>query len=274
MAAVRLLKISSGLPTENATTDDLTFGSYTVNGGPVLGVNLDMNNGNITDVNLLSFTDPTADGITQTAGLLVADNIMAKERSNTLTTAADILFPTISDSAGQVDALRLPSLAGVPTATPTASGSGFIVFDDTSNKIYVWDGSAWTNDIAATATSSQKTIDSTNFVADASVAIRDVVYISASGAVSPADASAEATARVVGFATNAAAPAAAVNVQMDGVLSGFTGLTVGSQYFLSETAGQVTTTPPTASGSVVVACGYGLTTTKLSILFDIIGVRA
>jgi hypothetical protein len=279
MAQVLLLKINSstGLPTEHGSTaDDVTFASYTVGGGgPVLNANLDMQNGNISDVNLLSFTDPTADGITQTAGLLIADNIMAKERSNSMTTAADILFPTISDSAGQVDAFRLPVLAGTPTATPTASGEGFLVWNSSTNKLYAWDGAAWTNDIAQAASSSQSTIDSTNFVADTSgVSARDAVYVSSAGKVSPADASAESTARTLGFAVGAAVLDAAVSVQMDGVMSGFTGLTAGSRYYLSETAGAITTSVPTTSGAVVQQVGYAVSTTKLGIQIEHLGVRA
>lgn len=278
MAQVLLLKIgSTGLDTEHASgSDDVTFASYTVTGGgPVINANIDMNNGNITDVNLLSFTDPTADGITQTAGLLIVDNVMAKERSNSLTTAADILFPSISDSAGQVDAFRLPQLAGTPTATPTNSGDGYLVFDSNSNKIYAWTGSAWTNDIAAAASSSASTIDSSNFVGDTpGVSARDVVYCSSAGKVSPADANAESTARSIGLAVGAAIADAAVSIQMNGVMAGFTGLTSGAPYYLSETAGGITTTPPTTSGSVVQRVGYAVATTKLAIAIEPGRVRA
>ena len=57
MAQVKLLKIdSNGLPKEMDTAaDDITLNSYTVDGGPVLDVNLDMNNGDISDVNDISF---------------------------------------------------------------------------------------------------------------------------------------------------------------------------------------------------------------------------
>lgn len=275
MAAAKLLKISSnGVPQENATTDDITFGSYTVSGGPVLNANLDMNNGDINDVDFISFTDPTVDGITQTAGALAADNIMAKERGNTLTTAADILFPAIADSAGEVDAFRLPARAGVPSATPTNSGEGYLVWDSSNDRLYAWNGSAWTSAIT-TATSVPAVIDTADYVAiSGGISARDVLYISAAGEVAAADANAEGTSRVIGFATAAAAGAAAASVQSDGVLSGFSSLTAGARYYLSETAGAITATAPTTSGASVVQVGYAASTTKVQILIQQLGIRA
>ena len=85
MAQVKLLKIdANGLPKEMDTAaDDITLNSYTVDGGPVLDLNLDMNNGNISDVNDISFTDPTTDGITNTNGTFAADDIMLAEADTT-----------------------------------------------------------------------------------------------------------------------------------------------------------------------------------------------
>ena len=134
MAQIRVLKISSdGIPLEHSFTDDVTFTSFTVDGGgPVMsGTGIDMNGQDVSDLSDLVFTDPSVGTINQTAGSLIVDNLMAKERSNTLTTAADILFPTVTDSAGQVDIFRLPTIAGAPTATPTTSGEGFLLWDST-----------------------------------------------------------------------------------------------------------------------------------------------
>lgn len=278
MAAIKLLKLGSdGYPVEHTgASDDITFASVTISGSLVASsTGIDMNNKDLTDLNLLSFTDPTTDGITQTAGLLIVDNVMAKERSNSLTTGADILFPTISDSAGQVDALRLPVLAGVPTATPTASSEGFAVWDSSSNKLYIWNGAAWTNDIAAAASSSAVLIDTTTYVADTpGVSARDAVFVSSADKVSPCDANAALSSNVIGFATGAAASTAAVSVQKSGVLAGFTGLTATAPYYLSETAGAITSTPPTTSGATIMQVGFATSTTKLDIGFDFLGRRA
>lgn len=275
MAQVKLLKIASdGVPLEfNSTSDDITLNSFTVQGGgPVLsGTGLDMNNQDVTDVNDLAFNDPTTGTINQTAGSLVIDNIMAKERSNTLTTAADILFPVITDTAGQVDALRLPALAGTPTATPTASGEGFMVWDSTNDNLYVWDGAAWINQ--TTATSASAVINS--YTADEALSARDVVYISAADNVSKAVASNTSASYAIGLTTAAAADTASVNVQSEGVLTGFTGLTAGSRYYLDPTtAGAVTTTVPSGSGKTIVQVGYAKSTTALHIHIEQMGRRA
>ena len=112
MAQIRLLKIATdGVPLEHSLTDEVTFSSFSVNGGgPVLsGTGLDMNNQDVSDVNDLAFNDPSTGTINQTAGALIIDDIMAKDRENLMTTAGGVAFPVIADSAGQVDAFRLPA---------------------------------------------------------------------------------------------------------------------------------------------------------------------
>lgn len=275
MAQVKLLKIASdGVPLEfDSAADDVTLNSYTVQGGgPVLGTTgLDMNNLDIVDVQDLAFNDPSTGTINQTAGSLIVDNIMAKERSNVMTTAADILFPVVSDTAGQVDALRLPTIAGVPTATPTASGEGFIVWDSTNNNMYIWDGSAWDNQSIVSSSNSVQN----SYTAQVTIAARDVVYISSADNVSPADADAVSTSYAIGLAVAGASAAASVLVQENGVMSGFSGLTAGSRYYLSSgTAGTITATTPTGSGHTIVQIGYAKSATALQIQIQNLGRRA
>lgn len=162
----------------------------------------------------------------------------------------------------------------------TPNGTGDLVFDGvkwpqadgTANQILKTNGSAqlsWTDAFAAALD------DGTNFVADTpGVTIRDVVYVSSSGKVSPADASAESTARAIGFATNTAASTVAVTVRMGGCLSGFSGMTAGARQYLSETAGARTETPPTTSGAEVLQVGYAVTAAIMKIQFQHLGVRA
>lgn len=274
MAQVKLLKIASdGVPLEfDSAADDITLASFSVTGGgPSLSATgLDMNNTDITDIQDLVFVAPTTATINQTAGNLIIDNIMAKERSNTLTTAADILFPVVTDTAGQVDALRLPALAGTPTATPTASGEGFMVWDSTGDNLYVWNGSAWINQ--TTATSASAVVNA--YTADEALAARDVVYISAADNVSKASASAAATSYAVGLTTASAADTASVNIQSEGVLTGFSGLTAGSRYYLNTTAGLITSTIPVGTGNTVVQVGYAKSATALHIHIEQLGRRA
>jgi len=275
VAQIKLLKIASdGIPIEfTSSTDEITLLSFAVNGGgPVLsGTGLDLNNQDLSDTKNLLFNDPTTGYINATAGNLIVDNIMAKERSNSLTTAADILFPTISDTAGQVDALRLPSLAGVPSATPTASGEGFIVWDSSNDKLMAWTGSMWL-DVGSSGTAS----DVLNYyTAQVSIAARDVVYISSADNVSPAIADNTSASYAIGFANAAAAPAASVGVKTDGIVTGFAGLTAGSRYYLDDAvAGAIVATAPTGSGKTIVQVGYAKSATALQVQLLQLGRRA
>ncbi len=100
------------------------------------------------------------------------------------------------------------------------------------------------------------------------------VYISAALQVLKASASADATATVIGLASAAAALDATVMIRTDGVFfladwtlaAGTATLTVGADYFLSATAGLLTTTPP-VTGSVVLI-GRAVSTTRLQLTID------
>lgn len=274
MAQVKLLKIDTdGVPVEfTSATDDITLNSFTAGAGPVMSpTGIDMNGQDVTDISDLAFTDPAVGTINQTAGALIVNNIMAKERENLMTTAGGISFPVITDVAGQVDAFRLPALAGAPTATPTTGGEGHAVWDSTNNKLYIWDGAAW--DDQSTVTSANNIDDS--YIAEVNVAARDVVYISSADNVSPAQADGTAAeAQSIGLATAAALATAAVNVRKFGRLAGFTGLTAGARYYLSATAGAITDTAPTGSGNTVVQIGYAKNTTTLDIAIENLGRRS
>lgn len=276
MSQKKLLFVGAdGIPTEhNGTTDDVTFNSYTVQGGgPVLSTTgLDMNNQDVSDVNDLAFNDPTTGTINQTAGNLVIDNIMAKERSNVMTTAGDILFPVITDAVGQVDAFRLPALAGVPTAAPAAGGEGFLVWDSTGDRMFAWNGSAW--DDLSTVQSAQR-LDNL-YTAAATLAAADVVYISAADTVDLADVSGSgAASRVVGVIRTGGAAASTVEVTSDGIANGFSALTVGARYYADPaTPGAVTATTPTGSGNTIVQIGYAKSATEMHLQLAQLGRRA
>jgi len=275
MAQVKLLKIASdGVPLEfDSAADDITLNSFAVQGGgPVLsGTGLDMNGQDVTDISDLVFTDPAVGTVNQTAGSLIVNNIMAKERSNVMTTASDILFPVITDTAGQVDAFRLPAIAGVPSATPTNSGEGYAVWDSTNNKMYIWDGSSW---VDQSTISFAPSVQNSYVAGVGGVAIRDVVYISAADTVLPASASAAGTAQAMGFAVAAAAAAGAVSIQENGVMAGFTGLTAGARYYLNTTAGAVTSTIPSGTGNTIVQVGYAKSATAMHVRIQQLGRRA
>lgn len=271
MAQVLLMKIGTdGLLEEMAAgSDDVTLASYTVTGGgPVLTANLDMNNGNVSDINNISFTDPTTDGIITTDGTHAADSIMMEDSENVLTTAGAVLFPVISDAVGEVDAFRLPALAGAPTATPADGGEGYLVWDSSANTLYAWDGAAW--DDLGTVTQAERICNS--YTSGEILVLGDVCYISAADTASKADAATNYQA--IGLARTGVASAAPVDICSDGVFSGLTGLTAGARYFLGATAGSITTTAPTGSGSRVVQVGFAKSTTAMQLQFAAVGRRA
>lgn len=276
MAQVKLLKIhaTNGIPQEfDSAADDITLLSYTVTGGgPVLsGTGLDMNNQDVSDISDLSFNDPAVSTIigSNANNTIIINDLVGQAKESTFAVGAALLFPTISDTANEVDAFKVPMLAGVPTATPAdaASAAGFLVYDSSGKNLYVWDGALWDN------LESSESVEN-SYTAGENLAARDVVYISAADTVSKADADDDTKSQAIGFATATVLAAAAVVVKTDGVVPGFTGLTAGARYFLSATAGTITVTAPTSSGHNVMQVGFAKSTTALQIRFQFYAKRA
>ena len=93
------------------------------------------------------------------------------------------------------------------------------------------------------------TVLATDFIvsllAGEALAALDAVYIdTADGKLYKCDSNVSTKVAFAGFAQEAASLNAAVNLAHDGHLGGFSGLTIGGEVFLSETAGLVTQTAP------------------------------
>jgi len=203
---------------------------------------------------------------------MAADNIMGKDRENTMVTAAAIAFAAPSDAAGEVDAFRLPALAGVPTATPANGGEGHQIWDSVGNKLYIWDGAAWDN---------QNTVDSTEQVCNlysAAVSIATVphaVFIDGVGIVNGALGSGSTQSRMIGWVTASVATDVLANVCSEGVIGGFTGLTTGSKYWLDDgTSGAITSVIPAGAGNQIIVAGYAKSTTEIHAQIGGVGKRA
>lgn len=96
----------------------------------------------------------------------------------------------------------------------------------------------------------------------------DVVYRVSANSVAKADADAIATAwPIVGITYSSTVAVGATGYfQMDGPMTAvLTGATAGTLYFLSGTAGALTTTVPTAASSVVVQMGHAVNATDFFI---------
>jgi hypothetical protein len=121
----------------------------------------------------------------------------------------------------------------------------------------------------------QAEIVANEYTADEALAACDALYISAANNVSKASASGSgAPSRLMGFAQALAADTDPVFVVSEGLLGGFSGLTAGSRYYLSATAGAITATIPVGTGNTVVQAGYAKSATELQIHIEQLGRRA
>lgn len=274
MAQVKLLLIANdGVPQESQNTDEITFASFSVSGGgPVLsGTGLDMTNQDIINVKNLLFFDPATGYINQTAGNLIIDNIMRTDLDNLMGVSGSVIFPIVPNTGTGLDAFQLPQVSGVPTATPTNSSAGTLVYDYVNGNTYVWTGTQWDN--MNTVAETQAIVDA--YVAGEILLARDAVYISAANTVSKADANNTMKSRLLGFAKSGVASAAPVEVIKFGKLGGFSGMTPGAREYLSPTTpGLITETIPTGNGQTIVQAGYANTNAVLDIQIQQLGRRA
>lgn len=134
---------------------------------------------------------------------------------------------------------------------------------------FVVSGDPWT----PTPPPADSTGDIQEAETDSTVVPGQPLYLKQNGHVDLASAAAIGTARVAGICTKAASTGTSAEYSPDGVVDiadwtaivGTATLTPGATYFLSTTAGRLSTTAPTESGQVVIAVGTALTTTKLAI---------
>jgi hypothetical protein len=109
--------------------------------------------------------------------------------------------------------------------------------------------------------------------ANETINVGQPVYVSAADTVNLADADALNTSHVLGLAVTDATANSAVLVYSDGkversdwtAIVGTANLVAGAVYYLSTTAGQLTTTPPTGDGDHVVRCGVAINATTIDI---------
>lgn len=105
------------------------------------------------------------------------------------------------------------------------------------------------------------------YTCDSGIAVRDAVYLSSDDTVAKADADDETKQPLIGFVVSKPTSTSCI-VKYSGELGGFTGLTIGVNQYLSETPGEITTTAPTASGSIVQKVGFARNSTTLVIFVD------
>ncbi len=107
-----------------------------------------------------------------------------------------------------------------------------------------------------------------NVTCDASVAVGNAVRMNSGGTAINALADSTANANVIGV-VESKSTSVLCNIRVLGVTEGaiFAGLDVTKKYFLSDAvAGTMVTTPPTASGSVILKIGQPFSATALLVL--------
>lgn len=78
-----------------------------------------------------------------------------------------------------------------------------------------------------------------------------------------ADASGGRAKKAIGFVKESVTANNTATIYLDGTISGLTGLTIGADYYLSATAGTVTTTIPTTSNYIAQYVGIAKSATEL-----------
>ncbi len=247
MAQVKLLKInSSGLQEEMDTAaDDITLNTYTA------GTSFDVTSG----VSITS--DITFNAVTDTIAGIQNQNLLDKTADESITGEYDI-------NAGQFV---------LPLQANGSPAEGDVYWDGSSDKLFVYDGSAYV-DVGASG-SADSVIVSYN-AGTSGVTQYDAVYISGADAVDPTDADAIATSEFIGFALTTETVGNPVNVQIAGVVgSALVGATAGQRYFLdTATPGNIVTSAPSGSGDVVYVVGYAKNATDLHIQPTFVGIRS
>ena len=94
--------------------------------------------------------------------------------------------------------------------------------------------------------------------------VGDAVYIYNSGEVRQASALSIGTSNVIGFIIEKPTNITCI-VSIGGIIDDFNSLSIGSQYFLSITLGQISTSIPIGGGRVIAPLGKAITTTGFAI---------
>lgn len=105
--------------------------------------------------------------------------------------------------------------------------------------------------------------DTLTLTAGETLAAGDLIYVDSGGQAFKADADASAKA-AIGFVLAGITSGATGTVYFgSGLITGLSSLTVGALYYLSSTAGGITTTAPTGTNKIQQQVGYALSATTL-----------
>jgi hypothetical protein len=151
----------------------------------------------------------------------------------------------------------------LPTNPPTQTifpNPGLFFFSGDTN-LYVWTGSRFFHSTAQAFTA----------VTTEAVSI-GLVNVTAAG-VRGANASV-AGRRVSGYVTQAAALGTNALVFTSGIITGLSGITAGTPYFLGAVNGSIVATPPNTAGSTVEFIGTGVNATSITYQYNFRCIRS
>jgi hypothetical protein len=159
----------------------------------------------------------------------------------------------VSFSGTTNSGLKVNSLTTTQRNALTAA-NGMVIYNTTTSNFEMYENGGW----ISMASSQYITL-----TYGETIAVNDAVYLKAAdGYAYKADADAEATCGTfIGFAKDAGNLGASGRIQISGKVTGLSGLTAGSFYYLSGTAGALSAT----TVGIGVQAGFALSTTELVI---------
>jgi len=118
--------------------------------------------------------------------------------------------------------------------------------------------------IVGAVSGAHNVVSTSNYTCPAATAVGDLVYISANDTVARANATSTATMPIVGF-VYVKPTSTTCGIKQEGEIGGFSSLTAGTQYFVANSDGGITSTAPSGSGNVVQRVAIARNTTTLVI---------
>ena len=193
-----------------------------------------------------------------TAALLVPAN------SNfNATSSAAVLVP-VTNASGKISA----GFGGSASTLATLNGSSLVVENPanatataTASKIPIADSSGTLNSWVTKTTDSTRT---TGEAIDGSSTPVPVCIKASDGLIYKADANVTTLVQTYGFITTNASITTTPAVTVAGVVGGFTGLTAGANYYVSDTVGTISNTPSTTT---IIPIGVAISTTQIALNF-------
>jgi len=160
-----------------------------------------------------------------------------------------------------------PNLWGaINRRVPTPSTSGYVLTSNGSTAVPSWQAAPGGGSTSALTT---------NLVAGETITAGQLVYMKSDGKVWLSKAAGTtAEQQVLGIAQESKTATQTISILIYGLDNMQTGLTVGTKYYLSDTYGGLTSTPPTASGSIVMSVGTATSTTSLVFSTQVVGLRS